>query len=189
MIYSLFIILILLFALYIGWQKGMVNQIASLLGLAFGFVAARLLYEPMSTLIDPIFPEPEQFAQEPFGTLLRRYTLYMTSAIVVFVVVYLLFKLFGSVITSALQYIHTGAINSILGSGFSFIKWTLLTSILLNVWIIFKPESELAAHCNDGDGNIVELIVSVAPALFGTEGPADLEHYHRLQQAKQMEGE
>ena len=41
-------------------------------------------------------------------------------------------------------------------------------------------------YCNDGDGNVVELVMSVAPALFGTESPDELEHYHRLQKAKQM---
>lgn len=166
----------------------MVNQLASLLGLAFGFVAARLLYDSMSQLIDPLFPGPEHFAEEPFGTPLRRYTLYTVSASLVFISTFMLFRLIGSVLSRAMQIIHTGAVNSILGAGFNFCKWLVMLSVIFNLLLAIKPDSALAKYCNDGDGNIVELVMDVAPALFNTESPADLNHYKRLQQAKQIEG-
>lgn len=186
MIYPLILIAVLILAIWRGWEKGMVYQLASLLGLAFGFVAARLFYEQMAEVIDPWFPGPESFAEEPFGEPLRRYTLYMVSASVVFAIVYAAFKLIGGVLTSAMQLIHTGAINSIIGAGFSFVKWTVIMSVVFNLWLVIKPDCGLMKYCNDGDGNVVELVMSVAPALFGTESPDELEHYHRLQKAKQM---
>lgn len=187
MIYPLIIIILLTFAAWRGWERGMLNQIASLLGLAFGFVTARLFYEPMSEVIDPMFPGPETFADEPFGTPLRRYTLYIVSASAVFIITYMVFTLIGSVLSRAMQLIHTGAVNSILGAALCFCKWLVLLSIILNLMLVAKPEGALAKYCNDGDGNVVELVMNVAPALFNTESPAELNHYKRLQQAKQLE--
>lgn len=186
MIYPLILIAVLLLAIWRGWEKGMVYQLASLLGLAFGFVAARLFCTQMAEVLDPYFPDADRFAEAPFGEPLRRYTLYMFSASAVFALVYMGFKLIGGVLNSAMQLIHTGAINSILGAGFCFCKWTVIMSVAFNLWLVMKPDCGLLKYCNDGDGNVVELVMGVAPALFGTESPAELEHYHRLRQAKQM---
>lgn len=186
MIYPLILIAVLLLAIWRGWRRGMVRQLASLLGLAFGFVAARMFYVQAAGLMDPFFPGPERFAEAPFGEPLRYYTLYMVSATAVFMVAYALLRLLGTVLESAMQLIDTGAINSILGAGFSFCKWVVVMSVAFNLWLVVKPDCGLLRYCNDGDGNVVELVMCVAPALFGTESPAELEHYNCLRRARQL---
>ena len=85
-----------------------------------------------------------------------------------------------------MQLIHTGAVNSIIGAAFCACKWTVILSVVFNLWLAFKPDCGLLKYCDAGDGNVVELVMQVAPALFGTESPDDLEHYRRLEQGKQL---
>lgn len=186
MIYPLMFIAVLVYAVWRGWNKGMIHQVASLLGLSFGFVAARLFVDHIAGLIDPHFPSPDHFGAEPFGGMMRGYTLSLASAALVFTAVYWVFRLLGLVLESAMQLIHTGAVNSIIGAAFCACKWTVILSVVFNLWLAFKPDCGLLKYCDAGDGNVVELVMQVAPALFGTESPDDLEHYRRLEQGKQL---
>lgn len=187
MIYQLILITALLAAIVYGWRRGMAKQIAPLLGVAFGFVSARLFYEQAAEMLDPLIPASETFAPHPFGEPMRKYTAYMVGAATVFAVVFLVFRLLGGVLTRAMNVIHTGAIDSILGAAFSCLKWVLIMSIIFNLWLILRPDCELRRYCSDGDGNIVELVMDVAPAMLGTESPSDLEHYHQMEEAHKLD--
>lgn len=187
MIYPLLLIIVLILALWRGWRKGFTYQLASLLGLAFGFVAARLLGDSMSEMLEPLIPAPESFAPEPFGTPLRNYTEHTAGASAVFVLVYIGFRMLGTVLNSAMQLLHTGAINSIAGAALNFGKWVLIMSVIFNLWLIIKPDCGLLKYYNDGDGNVVELVMEAAPALFGIPGPDELEHIRRMRQARAIE--
>lgn len=175
--FPLIIIVVLILAAWRGWYRGLLHQLASLMGLAFGIVFSRIfcadvsawLVEHCPHLGEGIFPE---------------YTYSMISVALVFGAVYLLFSLLATVLNSALSILHLGALNSIAGAVFSILKWVLMISVALNLWLSINPDSKLADYCDDGDGNIVELVMAVAPALTGTESPDDLEHRRRQEEAK-----
>lgn len=187
MVYQIILIVVLLAAIFRGWKRGLAKQLASLLGLAFGFVCARLFYEPAADLLDPLIPAADTFAPAPFGEPMRRYTSYMVGASAVFILVYIVFKLMGRVLGTALEILHTGAINSILGAAFCLAKWVLMMSIIFNLWLILRPNCQLREFCTYGDGNLVELVMEVAPAMLGTESPSDLEHYHQMEEAHKLD--
>lgn len=187
MAYHIILIIVLLAAIFYGWQRGMARQLASLLGLAFGFVAARLFCVTAADMLDPMIPPADTFAPHPFGTPLREYTAYTIGAAVVFIIVYILFRILGGILTGVLRFIHTGAVNSILGAAFSFLKWVLLMSIAFNLWLVANPHCELMKYYRDGDGNIVELVMEAAPAMLGTPSPDELAHCQQMQEAQKME--
>ena len=181
--YPLLIIAVILLAIWRGWKLGMVFQLASLLGLAFGCVAARLL----APEVEPWVAEhlEEYIGSEP--TPLQDYALSCVSAALVFVAVYLAFKLIASLLKSAMSLLNVGAFNNILGAAFNAAKWIVILSVVLNVWLALFPDSRLGTYTNDGDGNVVELVMAVAPALMDTESPDELDHQKRLEQAREME--
>lgn len=187
MFYQLILIAVLLVAIFHGWRRGMAKQLASLLGLAFGFVCARLFYEPAADMLDPLIPAADSFAPDPFGEPMRRYTAYMVGASLVFALVYMVFRLMGGVLAKALNILHTGAINSIMGAAFNLAKWVLIMSIIFNLWLIIRPNCELRKFCDYGDGNLVELVMNAAPMMLGTESPSDLEHYHQMEEAHKLD--
>lgn len=186
MIYSIVLILILMMAVWNGWRKGMVYQIASLLGLGFGIVAARIFSDSLAPHVESWLPVAADSAT-PGMTPVREYMVELVSASVIFAGVYLAFRIFAGLLNSALQLLHMGAINSIVGAAFCFCKWVLLMSIALNLWMGINPKSGLLKPCTDGDGNIIELVMAVAPALLNTISPDELEHSIRVEQARSLE--
>ncbi|MCM1319970.1 MAG: CvpA family protein [Muribaculaceae bacterium] len=187
MIYHLILIIVLVAAIFRGWKRGMAKQLAPLLGLAFGFVAARIFCEQAAEMLDPVIPAADTFAPAPFGEPMRHYTACMIGASLIFAVVYIVFRLLGIVLSRALNILHTGAINSIMGAAFCLAKWVLIMSILFNLWLIIRPNCDLRKFCSYGDGNLVELVMEVAPAMLGTESPSDLEHYHQMEEAHKLD--
>lgn len=186
MIYPLILILVLLLAVWRGWRKGMIYQVASLLGLGFGIVAARMFADAAMPVAE-IFIPAEKSEDSADSILMRDYLTATLAAALVFSFVYLAFRLFAGLLNSALKLLHMGAVNSILGAAFNLCKWVLIMSIVLNLWLGLNPDSGLLKPCTDGDGNIVELVMGVAPAMLDTESPEELEYAIRIEQARQLE--
>ncbi|MCM1005944.1 MAG: CvpA family protein [Prevotella sp.] len=187
MIFHLIVIVVLLLAVWHGWRRGVAKQLASLLGLAFGFVAARIFYTQAADMLDPMVPAAEKFAPEPFGSWMREYTGYIVGASVIFIVVYILISLLGSVLANALRVIHTGALNSLLGAVFCFGKWVLLLSIGLNLILVVNPDGTLMKSYTDGDGNVVELVMKVSPEVLGIPGPDEVKYRQQMQEARELD--
>lgn len=175
--YPLIIILVLALAVWRGWSRGLLHQLATLLGLAFGIVFVRIFGSDVSLWLQETCP---QLGRGVFP----EYTYSMVAAAIVFGVVYMLFSLLATVLNSALCIFRLGALNSIAGAAFSLMKWVVALSVILNLWLGLSPDSRLADYCDDGDGNVVELVMAVSPALFGTESPDDLEHRRQQEEAK-----
>ncbi len=177
MIFPLIIIVVLVLAAWRGWRRGLLHQLAALLGLAFGIVFARLFCGDVATWLADTFPSLG-------NCVLPEYTYSAVAVALIYGVVYMLFSLLATVLNSALSVLCLGAINSLGGAVFSMLKWVVLLSVVYNVLLSIWPDSKLADYCDDGDGNVVELVMAVAPALFGTESPDDLEHRRQQEEAK-----
>lgn len=177
MAFMIALIIVLLWSVWRGWRTGLLHQLAGVLGIAFGVVAARLLYPGVSLWLEDTFPVLSHgFAHE--------YKLCMLSMALVFGVVYLSFSLLAGVLRSALSVLQVGALNSVAGAGFSFLKWVMVMSVAYNVLLAVSPTCALADFCDDGDGNVVELVMGAAPFVVGVAGPDRLLHERQLDEAK-----
>ncbi|MBD5231787.1 MAG: CvpA family protein [Bacteroidales bacterium] len=177
--YMLILILVLLYAVWRGWRTGLVHQLSGVLGIAFGIVCARIFCDPVSQWIVAHSPKlAEGFAAE--------YRLHILASALIFAGVYLAFKLIAGVLKSAMSVLHVGVFNSMAGAAFSLLKWVMIMSVVYNLILALSPQGTLANYCDDGDGNLVEVVMSAAPALMDTCGPDDLEHMRRMEEAKSI---
>jgi len=177
MVYMLILIAVLVYAVWRGWRTGLIHQLAGVLGMAFGIVAARMFYTQVGEWLLGEWPRlGDGFAHE--------YKVRILSAALIFAAVYMAFSLMAAVLRSALSLLHAGALNAIAGAAVSLMKWVVVMSVMYNVLLALSPEGDLAGFCDDGDGNLVELVMSVAPALMDTGCPDDLEHERKLEEAK-----
>ena len=168
---------VLLYAIWRGWRTGFVHQLAGVLGIGFGIVAARIFCSPVSEWLLNASPSlGEGFAGE--------YKVKMLSGAIVFAIAYTLIYALAALLRSAMSLLRVGALNSIAGAAFSLLKWVMIMSVIYNVILSVFPRSDLGAYCDDGDGNIVELVMCAAPAVMGIPGPDELDHRRRMEEAK-----
>lgn len=173
------VLLVALLSLAFGFRRGITKQLASLLGVAFGAVTARVLtpdWWASFHWVDPFAPDP-MFAD---------YAANLVCASTVYFVVFWLFCLLSKILNGALSVFETGIFNRILGAVFMLIKNLLWVSMFLNFLICFKPDSGLLRYERASDGNLVSAVMELCPAFLGCYGAEDFAHFHQLKEAKSI---
>ncbi|MCH5230433.1 MAG: CvpA family protein [Muribaculaceae bacterium] len=178
-IYLLLVLAVALVSLAGGFRHGITRQLASLLGFAFGAVAARVL--------TPEFVGSFQWAgrlsqAEEFKDL----TTDLLCAATIYFVVYWLFSLLSPIFRWAMAAIETGIFNRLLGAFFSMVKNLLWLSICLNILLCLQTESGLIRYEKANDGNPVAAVMAMTPAILGCYGAEDFAHFHQLREAKKI---
>ena len=116
-----------------GLMKGMLRQLAFIVGLVAGLLIARALFGVVA----------EQLVAW-FGTSLT--VAQILSFILIWVVVPLICILIASVLTKALHVIHLGWLNRLLGGLFGAVKVMLLIGLAIHVLEYIDPKSEVLSE-------------------------------------------
>ena len=175
--YLLLVLAVAFFSVFHGFRLGLTRQLTSLLALAFGAVAARVItpeFQPAFHWADPWSQSPE----------FRDFSSNLLCGVTIYTCVFLLFSLMGPVLRMAMSVVPVGMFNRILGSIFSLIKNLLWLSILLNLLLCFSPRSNLLEYERSNDGNLVAAVMSMTSAFLGCAGAEDFAHFHQLKEAK-----
>ena len=113
-----------------GLMKGFVRQFSSLVGLIAGLLVARALFVEVGDWMAPAIG-----VSATVGRVLAFFLLW--------IIVPLLFSLFASFLTKALQVIHLGWINRLLGGGLGAVKFMLLVGMMAQLLEFVDPKGEL----------------------------------------------
>lgn len=160
-----------------GWRNGLLSQTGSVLGVAFGIGGSRIL-------LPEIMPQVEAMAS---GWLDVPCPEYLVSSLAVAIIVggfYLLFALCGIVLRKLLSALAVRPIDSVLGAAFGLFKWLFLVSVAYNTILGFSQDGPLFSLTDAGDGNPVELVMPLAPALIGYPSPDEMHHRIQLLEAR-----
>lgn len=178
MIYLTVVLLVSFFSLAIGFRRGIIFQLGSVLGLAFGAVTSRVLTPEWAShfLWTAPFGVSEEFAD---------FTANLVCGCVIYFIVYSVFALLVTpVLRSALSVFETGIFNRILGAFFNLLKNLLWLSIIFNLMLCGSSGSGLLRYEQANDGNLVAAVMWLTPALLGCYGAEDFAHFHQLRHAK-----
>lgn len=179
MIFHIILIIVCVVGIFFGYRKGLIHQLASLLGLIFGIVGCQLFHEQVDEFLRDFLPGLG-------NSIESEYTYSILASAVIFLSIYLLFLLLGGILRSAMQMIHLGAIDSVAGAVAGAFRYLLILSIVYNLILAISPNSQLLKICNHNDGNIVEVVMSMAPALLNSESFNDLALKIQLEEAKKI---
>lgn len=137
------IILILVVAgMVIGFRKGFIKQLASLVGLVVGLFAAKALYGVVGDQL--------------LGTVTSNSTFaHVLAFFLIWIVVPIVFTLVASLLTKALEIICLGWINRLLGAALGGVKWLLFISLAI-----------CAIEYIDSDNKIIEKNTKETSALY-----------------------
>lgn len=178
-IYHLTVIVLAALGVIRGWRSGLEGEAASLLGMSFGIVCAHIFFDPVYAWIVERLPDIRL-------SLGGDYLLRLLSASIVYTLCFLLLESLSAILRSAMSVFPSGVLGSIAGSLICMAKYLFFVSICFNLIVDYNPYSSLLKFANDGDGNVVAVVMSVAPAALGVPGCDDLFHARRLEEAKKI---
>lgn len=176
-IYHILIVIVAVLAVIYGYRQGFMRQTGVLLGVGFGIVFARLLSPDCLQTVDGWVPASFNGFNRSFLVLtLTNSGIYLIVAVVVSVASLPLSKL-----TDALG---TGLLNSICGAVFKLFQYLMLLSIFYNVLVDINPQGSLTRSSGLHDGNIVEGVMKIAPAILGFPDGEEVGYRQQLEDAK-----
>lgn len=177
-LFHLIIIAVGVFGILRGYRLGFLRQMSAVVGVAFGIVASLLLSPMLIEEMDPYFATDRLFNM--------KFVVATLCAMIIFGVVYLVFRLCLIPLNKFMKPIATGIVNSIAGSLFLLFKYLLFLSLIYNLMIDIMPKSDLARCSTHHDGNVVEMVVTIAPALMGFPGGEEVVFHQQLEDAKKI---
>jgi len=158
-VYKLLVVAVALAGFYTGLKRGMLRQLMSLLGVAFGIVCSRVFSPPVSVWLQQKIPFwTEHFAAD---------VVYMVLAsAVVFGLVYSIFAVMDTVLHSILGKWEISGLDLIIGAAFRMMRNLLFISIVYNVVAVLDNSSVLVREQRGADANLIEVVMPIAPALL-----------------------
>lgn len=118
---DLFFGLVLAWGAYSGFSKGLIKELASILGVIIGVFLAKNYYPYLDIKLKPIFESEAGFIS-------------ILSAILIFLLTIMVFKIIAKFLTKFLKIIALGLLNRIIGSVFGIFKTVLLLCILVFIF-------------------------------------------------------
>ena len=118
---DLFFGVVIAWGAYSGFSKGLIKELASILGVIFGIFLAKNYYPYLDIKLKPIFESEAGFIS-------------ILSAILIFLFTIMVFKIIARFLTKFLKIIALGLLNRIIGSVFGIFKTILLLCILVFIF-------------------------------------------------------
>lgn len=106
---------------YSGFSKGLIKELASILGVIIGVLLAKNYYPYLDIKLKPIFESEAGFIS-------------ILSAILIFLLTIMVFKIIAKFLTKFLKIIALGLLNRIIGSVFGIFKTVLLLCVLVFIF-------------------------------------------------------
>ena len=154
---DIFLIIAIGASLVYGLYKGLIYQIASLGGVILGVVACRLFATQFGETLMGWFP----------GAISTATVATVIAAIVIYLVVYFSVGIIASVAHRMSHALMVGWLDHLLGGVLGVLKWMLLLSILLNIWHMISPQSQVFTSSTLMDGQLFDFVMRFAPMVFG----------------------
>lgn len=156
------IIIIVLGGLVIGYRKGLITQLASLIS----WIVAILLCYKGGELAQSIFLAiVPSAAQWPLASI----TVKTVSLAFAFLVVMLSIRLVMRLFKGALDSIHLGLIDKAGGSLLFMFKYAFLLSLVLNLLYAFNPDMDTFGTKHMLNNKPYEMTLDLMPRILGSE--------------------
>ncbi len=114
------ILLLIIWAIYKGWQAGFIKEIISMIGFFAGLLVAATLYSNFGEYLAPRIGAAPAVSD-------------IIAFVMLWVIVPILLGLVANILTKALKGMKLGLPNSILGAAVSILKYLVLMSCIFNV--------------------------------------------------------
>ncbi len=168
------IVLIALGALVIGWRKGLIKQMASLVSWAIGIVVCLFAGDAITQAFLAINPEA---AHWPLSSI----TVKAVALSMTFLVVTLVVRVVAYVTRKVVKLARLGCLDRVGGAALFAFKYLFILSILLNLYYAYNPEAETFGTKHMLNNKPYEITLDLMPRILGAEKmPSDSLRLYRV---------
>ena len=140
-------------AVVIGFMRGIIVQVGAVGAVIFGVILARITGVECAQL----------FAGEEGPTELD----IVLGKFLMFIAGYLIVRVIAALCRKITHSLQLGALDRIGGVFFTLFEWMLVLSLLVNLWLVIKPEPPLSELSTLAHGHAAEELVKLAPTVLG----------------------
>lgn len=144
----------------IGARRGIIEQVASIIAIVTAIIVTRIWGEDATRLLAELIPG----LGESGDTISS-----MVGHITLFILVYAFIRLFGSGFKKMFHSLKMGAADRVSGAIFCVLKYCLIMSVILNVWLLISPKSTVVSDSKLMNGKVSSAVVSFAPWLLTSD--------------------
>ena len=178
-IYHIIVIALAAWGILSGFRKGLVRQFGSVIAVAFGIVLTIVL-------APDFYPSVDDWLPGFIDGFKRDFIVKTLSCTIIYVLVTGLFELIALPVGKLMKIVNTGMVNSIAGALFRTFQYLMLLSLLYNLIIDFHPTGPMTRISRYHDGNVVEGVIKIAPAILGFPDGEEVAHFQQLEDAKKI---
>ena len=161
-IFDAIIILIVLGGLVLGYRKGLIGQMSSLISWV---VAMVLCYKCGDLFRDWFLAVVPSAADWPLSSITVKTVSLAFAFLLVMVVIRLLMRLFKGTLES----VHLGFLNKFGGSLLFMFKYAFILSIVLNLLYAFNPDMDTFATRHMLNNKPYEFTLDLMPTVLGSD--------------------
>lgn len=157
---TLDIVILIVFAASIlyGLKRGIIAQLGSVGGILVGIVACHLFGDNAAAIMGRLLGNESASAC---------YVDSVMANVLLFIIGYILTRIIAKLLHTVVHAAFLGVIDRIAGALFALFAWFLIFSILLNVWQVLTPSTDLASKSRISDGKAARAIIDLAPRVLG----------------------
>lgn len=147
------ILIVFVGAVAYGFYRGVIVQVGAVAAVLFAVVLCRLGGYPLAEFIA--------------GNEAPSSLDVVVAKVIVFIVGYVGVRVVASLFKKATHALSLGGLDRIGGVVFSLFQWMLVLSLLINLWLVIKPEPPLSELSTLANGHAAPAIARLAPAVLG----------------------
>lgn len=178
-IYHIIVIALAILGVLSGYRKGLIRQLGSVMAVAFGIVLAIILAPDFTVTVENTMPSF-------ISGFKREFIAKTLSCTIIYVLVTGLLELVLIPLNRLMKIMDMGIINSIGGAIFRSFQYLMLLSLFYNLIIDFNPAGPLTRISRLHDGNVVEGVIKMSPAILRFPGGEEVAYYQQLEEAKRI---
>lgn len=156
------LLLILLGALVIGWRKGLVRQMASLVSWVIGIVVCLFFGDEITRVFLILNPDASQW---PLASI----TVKAVSLSLFFLLVTLGLRVVSYVMRKVIKAANLGCLDRAGGAALFMFKYLMVVSILLNLLYAYNPNAETFGTRHALNNRPYEFTLDLMPWVLGAD--------------------
>ena len=174
------LLLIVLAGAVIGFRKGLIGQLSTIVAFVLGVSACVLLGDAATSALLTLNPKAAEWP-------LSGVTVHAVAVTVLFLLVALTVRVIGFFVKRLTRATHMGPIDRAGGAALCIFKWAFALSIVLNMWLAMSPGSEMFSTRHALDNKPFEATLDLMPCVLGHEAmPSDSLPVNTGQEIKEL---